>query len=439
MSNEGERTMGNLAQQRAEQPALAELDYLLQRFRQVRATSEAICAPLQTEDYVIQSMPDVSPPKWHLAHVSWFFEVFLLKPYLPGYKPLDPAYDYLFNSYYETHGTPFPRSQRGLISRPGVEEVYRFRQHVDRAMGDLLGNPPQQHAAEIMRRVELGLQHEQQHQELLLMDIKHILAQNPLHPVYRSDLKPAPALHNDRVRWHSYAGGVRHIGHAGSGFAFDCETPRHRQFVEDFQLADRLVSNREYLSFIADGGYARSELWLSDGWAHIRQHGWNAPLYWHREDGGWCEMTLGGLQPLDLEAPVCHVSFYEADAYARWAGARLPTEAEWEVAATDQPRRGNFLESDHLQPVPASVPHDGPAQLFGDVWEWTASAYRPYPGFRPLEGSLGEYNGKFMSGQMVLRGGCCATPEAHIRATYRNFFQPAMRWQFAGLRLAREL
>ncbi len=431
--------MGNLAQQPKQQPALADMDHLLQRFQQVRATSEAICAPLQIEDYVIQSMPDVSPPKWHLAHISWFFEAFLLKPYLPGYKPLNAAYDHLFNSYYETHSTPFPRVQRGLISRPGVEDVYRFRQHVDRAMGELLTHPPQQHAAEIMHRVELGLQHEQQHQELLLMDIKHILAQNPLHPVYRSDLKPAPARHNDRVRWHSYAGGVRHIGHAGSGFAFDCETPRHRQFVEDFQLTDRLVSNREYLSFIADGGYARSELWLSDGWAHIRQHGWNAPLYWHREDGGWCEMTLAGLQPLDLEAPVCHISFYEADAYARWADARLPTEAEWEVAATDQPRRGNFLESDHLQPVCASVPHEGPAQLFGDVWEWTASAYRPYPGFHPLEGSLGEYNGKFMSGQMVLRGGCCATPESHIRATYRNFFQPAMRWQFAGLRLAREL
>lgn len=271
------------------------------------------------------------------------------------------------------------------------------------------------------------------------MDIKHILAQNPLHPVYRNDLKPAPMLHNGRLRWHDYDGGVRHIGHDGTGFAFDCETPRHRQFIDDFQLADRLVSNREYLSFIADGGYARSELWLSDGWAHIQQHSWNAPLYWHRDDGAWYEMTLGGLRPLDLEAPVCHVSFYEADAYARWAGARLPSEAEWEIAAVDQPLRGNFLENDHLQPVAASAPHEGPAQLFGDVWEWTASAYRPYPGFRPLEGSLGEYNGKFMSGQMVLRGGCCATPQAHIRATYRNFFQPAMRWQFAGLRLAREL
>jgi ergothioneine biosynthesis protein EgtB len=431
--------VGNLAERPDQRTAPVEPDDLLTRFERIRATSEAICAPLQIEDYVIQSMPDVSPPKWHLAHISWFFEAFLLKPYLAGYKPLNDAYDHLFNSYYETHSTPFARTQRGVISRPGVEDVYRFRRHVDRAMGELLSHPPPQQAAEIMRRVELGLQHEQQHQELLLMDIKHILAQNPLHPVYRSDLKPAPAVRNDRVRWHEYAGRVHHIGHAGSGFAFDCETPRHRQFIEDFQLADRLVSNREFLSFIADGGYARSELWLSDGWAYIRQHGWNAPLYWHRADDGWCEMTLGGLQPLDLEAPVCHISFYEADAYARWAGARLPTEAEWEVAAADQPQLGNFLESDHLQPVATSVPHGRPAQMFGDVWEWTASAFRPYPGFQPLEGSLGEYNGKFMSGQMVLRGGCCATPEAHIRASYRNFFQPAMRWQFAGLRLAREL
>ena len=428
--------MGNLAEP-TERTTLAEADCPLRRFTQIRATSEAICAPLQTEDYLIQSMPDVSPPKWHLAHVSWFFEAFLLKPFLTGYRPLDPAYDYLFNSYYETHGVPFPRASRGLISRPGVADVYRFRRHVDQAMGELLGNLPAHHAQDILRRVELGLQHEQQHQELLLMDIKHILAQNPLHPVYRADLKAAPPSRSEPLRWHTYRGGIHSIGHSGEGFAFDCETPAHRQFVEDFQLASRPVSNREYLSFMADGGYARSELWLSDGWAHIRQHGWTAPLYWLRHEDAWHEITLGGLRPLDLEAPVCHVSFYEADAYARWAGARLPTEAEWEVAARDRPMQGNFLESDHLQPV-AAERGEGPSQLFGDVWEWTASAYRPYPGFRPLEGSLGEYNGKFMSGQMVLRGGCCATPQRHIRATYRNFFQPAMRWQFAGLRLARE-
>ena len=431
--------MGNLAHQSHQQPATAIFDPLLHRYQQVRALSESICAPLQVEDYVIQSMPEISPPKWHLAHVSWFFETFLLKPYLDGYRTPDPRYDYLFNSYYETHGTPFPRSQRGLVSRPGVADVYRYRRHVDQAMGELLTNPPAEHAAEIQRRVELGLQHEQQHQELLLMDIKHILAQSPFQPAYRDDLKPAAAGNTERLRWHSFGGGVKDVGHDGAGFAFDCETPRHRQFIEDFQLADRLVTNGEYLSFIADGGYARPELWLADGWALLQQSSWRSPLYWQRQDDAWCEMTLGGLHELRLDAPVCHVSFFEADAYSRWAGARLPSEAEWEVAAAGQPVRGNLLESDHLHPTAASASQEGPAQLYGDVWEWTASAYLPYPGFRPLPGSLGEYNGKFMSGQMVLRGGCCATPQAHIRATYRNFFQPAMRWQFAGLRLAREL
>jgi ergothioneine biosynthesis protein EgtB len=430
--------MSNLARPIAALPI--SFNDLLARFRQVRATSESICAPLQAEDHVIQSMPDVSPPKWHLAHISWFFEAFLLKPYLKGYRSPDAAYDHLFNSYYETHGTPFPRASRGLISRPGVADVYRFRSHVDQCMGELLSQPPAEFAAEIARRVELGLQHEQQHQELLLMDIKHILAQNPLHPVYRSDLRPASGAPAGAVqRWHDYPGGLRQIGHAGGEtFAFDCELPRHRQFLEDFSLASRPVSNADYLAFMLDGGYSRSEFWLSDGWAQVRQAGWNAPLYWLRHEDAWHQMTLGGLRPLDLHAPVCHVSFFEADAYARWAGARLPSEAEWEIAAAEQPVRGNFLDSDHLQPV-ADLGGEGPRQLFGDVWEWTASAFRPYPGFRPLEGSLGEYNGKFMSGQMVLRGGCCATPQDHVRATYRNFFYPNMRWQFAGFRLAQEI
>jgi ergothioneine biosynthesis protein EgtB len=415
-------------------------DDLLARYRRIRATSESICAPLQAEDQVIQSMPDVSPPKWHLAHVSWFFEAFLLKPYLKGYRSPDAAYDHLFNSYYETHGTPFPRASRGLISRPGVAEVHRFRSHVDRCMGELLAKPPAEFAAQIGRRVELGLQHEQQHQELLLMDIKHILAQNPLHPVYRGDLRPAPgATAGALQRWHDYPGGLRQIGHPGDGaFAFDCELPRHRQFLEDFRLASRPVSNADYLAFMLDGGYARPDFWLADGWAQVKQGGWNAPLYWLRHEDAWQQMTLGGLRPLDLHAPVCHVSFFEADAYARWAGARLPSEAEWEIAAAERPVRGNFLDSDHLQPV-ADLSGDGPRQLFGDVWEWTASAFRPYPGFRPLDGSLGEYNGKFMSAQMVLRGGCCATPRDHVRATYRNFFYPHMRWQFAGFRLAQEI
>lgn len=430
--------MGNLAEQPTEPASQATADDRLQRFLRIRANSEALCAPLQSEDYVIQSMPEVSPPKWHLAHVSWFFEAFLLKPYLPGYQPLEPAYDHLFNSYYETHGTPFPRNRRGLLSRPGVADVYRFRQHVDQAMSELLSNLPGQHEQDILRRVELGLQHEQQHQELLMMDIKHIFAQNPLLPVYRDDLKQSLDVVCPSLHWHRYGGGIHLIGHSGDGFAFDCETPRHRQFVEEFELASRPVSNREYLLFIADGGYARSELWLADGWAQLHEHGWHAPLYWVRQDDSWHEFTLGGLRPLDLDAPVCHVSFYEADAYARWSGGRLPTEAEWEIAAQTVFRQGNFMESNHLQPM-ACQPYSEPQQLFGDVWEWTASAYRPYPGFRPLEGSLGEYNGKFMSGQMVLRGGCCVTSQDHIRASYRNFFLPGMRWQFAGLRLAREI
>lgn len=409
----------------------------LERFRRVRAASEALCAPLTTEDYVIQSMADVSPPKWHLAHVTWFFEAFILKPFLKGYQTPNPAYDYLFNSYYETHGKPFPRAARGHLSRPGVDDVYRFRAAVDEAMAELLSAPPVEHAAEIARRLELGLHHEQQHQELLLMDIKHILAQNPLHPVYRADLAKSSTLQVTSLGWETHPGGVRHVGHGGEGFAFDCETPVHRQFVDDFQLADRLITNAEYLAFIEDNGYGRSDLWLSDGAAAIRSLGWQAPLYWQKLDGVWHHFTLGGLTPVDPAAPVCHLSFYEADAYASWAGARLPTEAEWETVAARQPILGNFVEQDRLQPVASEG--QGMRQLFGDVWEWTGSAFRPYPGFKPLPGSLGEYNGKFMSGQMVLRGGCCATPQDHVRATYRNFFYPTMRWQFSGLRLAREV
>ena len=426
----------------------ADLDTLLARYRRVRQASERICAPLQVEDHVIQSMPDVSPPKWHLAHVSWFFEAFLLTPYLKSYRTPDRIYDTLFNSYYQTHGVPFPRAARGLLARPTVAQVYAYRAHVDRAMEDLLSQPPAQAVDEIARRVELGLQHEQQHQELLLMDIKHIFAQNPLAPAYRADL-PAPAPREpDPLRWRTYTGGVRAIGMDGDHFAFDCERPRHRVFVDDFRLASRPVNNAEYLAFIEDGGYRRSDLWLSDGWSLVGQLGWQAPLYWRRESDAWHEFTLGGPRPLDPAAPVCHLSFYEADAYAAWAGARLPSEAEWEVAARDLPLAGHFMEDDYLHPVaaearlvgagePGAAP-EAPGQMFGDVWEWTGSAYRPYPGFRPLEGSLGEYNGKFMSGQMVLRGGCCATPADHIRATYRNFFYPSMRWQFSGLRLAQE-
>ena len=417
----------------------------LEPFRQARATSEQLCTPLCNEDYVIQSMEDVSPPKWHLAHVSWFFETFLLKPFLRGYVPLDEQYDHLFNSYYETHSHPFPRPRRGVLSRPTVEDVYRYRHYVDEAMGLLLSNPPAQHSRTIAERTCLGIHHEQQHQELLVMDIKHILAQNPLGAVYSEKLATPPRQHAVPMGWRKYEGGLVSIGvdERTTDFAFDNERPAHREYLQPFELATRPVSNQEYIQFMDQGGYQDPALWLSDGWQLLKQTGWDAPLYWQRREGHWFHFTLSGWKPVDPHAPVCHVSYYEADAFARWAGERLPTEAEWEHAATfTRDWRGNFLDSGYLQPAavePLNEFQRGmPLQLFGDVWEWTGSAYRPYPGFQTLPGSLGEYNGKFMSGQMVLRGGCCATPASHIRPTYRNFFPPAARWAFSGFRLARE-
>lgn len=426
-----------------ETPDSAHAKEWLRCYQRVRAVTEAICAPLEKEDCVIQSMEDVSPPKWHLAHVSWFFEAFILQPFLAGYRPLDPAYDHLFNSYYQTHGIPFPRPARGLLSRPTVDDVYRYRAYVDRAMGELLDRVPPAQEEEIGRRLILGLQHEQQHQELLLMDIKHILAQNPLHPAYRHDLAIPPSLAPQPLDWHRYPGGVHRVGCDGpatdeSGFAYDHEQPRHRVFLEPFLLASRPVTCGEFIRFMEAGGYGRAEWWLSDGWERVGQQGWEAPLYWEKHDGRWYHMTLRGLRPMDLAAPVCHVSYFEADAFARWAGARLATEAEWEVAAQALPVTGNFLERDHLQPIVGNPASTHPIQMFGDVWEWTASAYRPYPGFAPLSGRLGEYNGKFMSGQMVLRGGCCVSPQSHLRASYRNFFAPHARWAFSGFRLAKQ-
>ena len=413
---------------------------LRERFRQVRATSEALCAPLAIEDYGIQGMPDASPPKWHLAHTTWFFEAFLLLPFLAGYRSPDSRYDALFNSYYLSHGQPFPRPRRGLLSRPTVAEVLNWRRVVNLALEELLDQPPAGTLDTLCRRLELGLHHEQQHQELLLMDLLYNFSLNPLAPAYRDDLPALPTHTPPPLRWHHHPGGLVEIGHAGEGFAFDCERPRHRAWLEPFQLASRPVSNADYLSFLLDGGYSRSELWLSDGWATLREQGWQAPLYWrHDEERGWLEFTLAGPRPLCLAAPACHLSFYEADAYARWAGARLPSEAEWECVAQSQPAHGHFLDSGLLRPQPApAIPGAQPVQLFGDVWEWTASAFLPYPGFRPLDGSLGEYNGKFMCGQQVLRGGCCVTPPDHLRASYRNFFYPHMRWAFSGLRLARD-
>ncbi|WAK00882.1 ergothioneine biosynthesis protein EgtB [Methylobacter sp. YRD-M1] len=409
---------------------------VLAQYLSVRHETEQLCEPLAIEDYGIQAMPDVSPPKWHLAHTSWFFETFLLAPYLPGYQVYHPRFGYLFNSYYQTVGSFFPRPQRGLLSRPTVEEVYRYRAHVDGAMAELLDNTDASRRDQIISRTVLGLHHEQQHQELLLTDIKYNFAFNPLRPAYRPAPEPVgklPVL----MQWLGYDGGLREIGFSGTGFAYDNETPRHKVFLEDFQLASRLVTNGEFLAFIEDGGYRRADLWLSDGWAALQQRDWQAPLYWEKPDGEWWTLSLAGLRRLDLSEPVCHVSFYEADAYARWCGKRLPSEAEWEVAAQDCESRGNLREAGFLQPVAAEAgARNEPVQLFGDVWEWTQSPYRPYPGFQPLSGSLGEYNGKFMCNQMVLRGGSCVTPQSHIAATYRNFFYPADRWQFMGIRLA---
>ena len=406
----------------------------LANYNHVRARTAALCAPLETEDYCIQAMPDVSPPRWHLAHTTWFFERFILVPYAPGYCEFHPAYAHLFNSYYETAGTFFPRTQRGMLSRPTVAEVYRYRGHIDEAMQLLLSDPPEQHLADILQRTALGTEHEIQHQELLLMDTCYNFSINPLHPAYHPSGATAKTQAAPPMGWQSFAGGVTEIGHGEEGFAYDNERPRHQVLLRDYRIATRLVTNAEYLEFIADQGYRRPELWLSDGWRAVNEKGWQAPLYWYLEEEGWRHFDLTGAHDLRLDEPVSHLSLFEADAYARWAGKRLPTEAEWEHAARSAPFAGNFLESGSLHPRPAQG--EGLGQMYGDLWEWTQSAYLPYPGFRALPGTLGEYNGKFMSSQMVLRGGSCITPQDHVRASYRNFFRPEDRWIFSGLRLA---
>ena len=413
---------------------------LVTAYTATRQATEQLCAPLATEDYVIQANPDVSPTKWHIAHVTWFFETFLLKPHLPGYEPIDPRYEYLFNSYYNAIGPQYDRPSRGLLSRPTVAEVYAYRAHVDRAMLALLEGADEGQMAELTPRVTLGIHHEQQHQELLLTDIKYNLSINPLRPAYHAvELPRRPSA---PLEWREDAGGVVEVGHDGGGFAFDNESPRHEALLKPYRIASRPVTCGEYAAFVEDGGYARADLWLSSGWGTVQADGWEAPLYWERVDGAWWVFTLSGMQRLDEDAPACHLSYVEADAFARWAGKRLPTEQEWEHAAAGAPMRGNLAESGLFQPVapdgPVASGGTGGAlqQLYGDVWEWTQSAYLPYPGFAPADGALGEYNGKFMVGQMVLRGGSCVTPGPHIRASYRNFFHPADRWQFQGLRLA---
>jgi len=416
---------------------------LASQYPEVRALTEELAAPLSPEDQTVQSMPDVSPTKWHRGHTSWFFETFLLQPDLSGYTPFHPAFAYIFNSYYETVGARHPRAERGVISRPGVAEVAAYRRHVDDAMSELLGTGP---AGDPLGLVELGLHHEQQHQELLLMDIKHVLSRNPLLPAYRPDSAPA-ASSARKTRWIEHRGGTVEVGHRGDGFGFDNEFPRHPVHLTPFALADQPVTCGDWLAFMEDDGYRRPELWLSDGWAMVQQQGWDAPLYWSRpgpvEGGGsrghasgWQVFTLAGDRPVDPAEPVCHVSYYEADAFAHWMGDRLPTESEWEVVAVDQPAGTTLLDLSSLHP---SLPHDGGSQFFGDVWEWTSSAYCPYPGFRAAPGAVGEYNGKFMVNQYVLRGGSCVTPADHIRATYRNFFPASARWAFSGVRLARDL
>jgi ergothioneine biosynthesis protein EgtB len=412
---------------------------LLARFRQARAALEAAAQPLSAEDLCVQSIPDASPGKWHLAHTSWFYETFVLSdPAFGEYEPFHPAFNYLFNSYYEAIGDRHPRPQRGLLTRPSADEVYRYRAHVDAAIAERLPRLKESDLRRLRPLIELGINHEQQHLELLFTDVKHAFAQNPLKPAYRRPHAPREGIvsRSVPVLFVPFDAAVFRIGHAGDGFAFDNEGPRHRVFLEPFALASRLVTCGEYLEFMADDGYQRPELWLSDGWAARRLHNWEAPLSWEGHAGNWRVFTLDGMRPLDEGEPVCHVSFYEADAYARWAGARLPTEAEWEVACGDRPVAGNLLEENHLHPSRMAA-GEKLAQMFGDVWEWTQSPYGAYPGYRPLAGALGEYNGKFMCNQMVLRGGSCVTPRSHIRATYRNFFPPEARWQFTGLRLAR--
>jgi ergothioneine biosynthesis protein EgtB len=409
------------------------------RLLDVRRLSHELAAPLSAEDMTVQAMEDTSPTKWHLAHVTWFFETFILAKHLPHYRPFDDTFNYCFNSYYESQGPRQPRPKRGVLTRPSSERVLAYRAHVDEGLVNLfaLGVEPE---SEIAQLIEVGINHEQQHQELLLTDILALFAANPLRPAYRTRRPRAAAPEPAEAGWIDYSGGIRQAGHDGQGFAWDNEAPRHDVLIHPFRLADRLVTNGEWLAFMEEGGYRTASLWLADGWATVNRDGWDAPLYWEQRDGQWLAMSLEGLQPVDHAEPVAHVSYFEADAFARWVGKRLPTEFEWEIAAQDLPVTGNSLATKALRPLPAE-PASGakPRQMFGDVWEWTQSAYLPYPGYRPPAGALGEYNGKFMVSQQVLRGGSCATPPGHTRATYRNFFYPQQRWQFMGLRLASEI
>lgn len=400
---------------------------MISKFDRVREHTEALCKPLEIDDYQLQSIVQTSPPKWHIAHVTWFFEAFVLPHFHPDFA-------YLFNSYYYTVGKMHPRSDRGLLSRPTVEEVWRYRTYVDERVRELLASVDESHWEELAFRVNLGLNHEEQHQELLLMDIKHNFWINPLKPAYRHDLV-IPTGKTRPVRWIERSGEMCQIGHENEGFAYDNETPRHDVLIHGHRLADRFVTNGEYLAFMEDGGYADPALWMSDGWALLQRKGWSHPLYWEQNDRGWMQFTLGGMRELNPHEPVCHLSYYEADAYARWAGKRLPLESELETMMVEQPTEGNFINRGMLHPAPAYET----GLWYGDLWAWTGSPYAAYPGFKPLAGSMGEYNGKFMSNQVVLKGGCCVTPAGHVRASYRNFYYPDERWAFTGLRLAEDV
>lgn len=415
-------------------------EFLTNSFKTVRDFSHKLAEPLEIEDYVIQSMPDVSPTKWHLAHTSWFFETFVLSKTVRGYKSPSPQYAYLFNSYYIQAGERHLRPKRGLISRPTVEETYNYRNYVDEHMIAFMDGADEREWKEFSPVIEIGIHHEQQHQELIVTDIKHVFSENPLRPVYvtNSDKNGKSAKGAPPAKWIDFEGGIHPIGHEGKGFGYDNEHPRHKVYLEPFRLQSRLVTNGEYIEFIEDGGYETPELWLSEGWATVESRNWKAPFYWERKNGRWVYFTLSGMRSVNTEEPACHVSYFEADAYARWKGARLPTESEWESAAAGLPVEGNFVESLSFHPEPPAAAKDKRSlgQMYGDVWEWTQSPYTSYPGFKTLPGALGEYNGKFMCNQFVLRGGSCATSKSHIRKTYRNFFPPDARWQFMGIRLA---
>ncbi|MEQ9618303.1 MAG: ergothioneine biosynthesis protein EgtB [Deltaproteobacteria bacterium] len=416
---------------------------LIESYKSVRELSGALAEPLEIEDCVIQSMPDVSPTKWHLAHTSWFFETFVLSEAIKDYKSPSPQYAYLFNSYYVQAGERHFRPKRGLISRPTVEETYNYRNFVDEHMIRFMEDADDKEWKEYAPVIEIGTHHEQQHQELIVTDIKHVFSENPLHPRYISE---KPVNGSDKAHtpppaeWIAFEEGIYSIGHEGKGFGYDNEFPLHKVFLNPFLLQSRLITNREYMEFMKDGGYETPELWLSEGWATVETNNWNAPFYWELRDGEWTQFTLSGMRKVSPHEPVCHLSYFEADAYARWAGARLPTEAEWEIAAGDLPIEGNFVGDRNFHPAPLNEKggKDSLQQMYGDVWEWTQSAYSSYPGFKTLPGALGEYNGKFMCNQFVLRGGSCATSKSHIRKTYRNFFPPDARWQFTGLRLAKD-